>query len=70
MNLHTVPSLLTPEQTAAFLCVSEHTLAVWRSTGRYNLPYIKVGRQVRYKGDDVSDFIERRKRGNSACGND
>jgi predicted site-specific integrase-resolvase len=56
------PSLLTPGQAAEFLCVSPHTLAVWRSTGRYDLPYIKTGRLVRYKHTDLISFIENRTR--------
>lgn len=36
------------------------TLAVWRSTGRYNLPFIKMGRRVRYRLSDLLAFIETR----------
>ena len=63
MNIQNYPSLLTPEQAADILCVSPHTLAVWRSTGRYNLQYIKAGRLVRYKQEDLIAFIEKRTRG-------
>jgi len=52
-------NLLTPEQVSTALGVNTHTLAVWRCTGRYNLPYIKAGRLVRYKESDISAFIER-----------
>jgi len=51
--------LLTPEQVSELLGVNTHTLAVWRSSGRYNLPYIKAGRLVRYRSSDVSAFIDR-----------
>lgn len=54
--------LLTPEQTAANLGVSEKTLNVWRCTGRVNLPYVKVGARVRYRSADVEAFIARRTR--------
>ena len=54
--------LLTSEQVADILGVTGHTLAVWRSTGRYDLPYVKSGRLVRYREADVSRFIERRTR--------
>ena len=63
MNSLNYPSLLTPGQVADILCVSPHTLAVWRSTGRYDLPYIKTGRLVRYKRADLITFIESRTRG-------
>ena len=52
--------LLTPAQTAKALTVTEGTLSVWRSTGRYNLPFVKVGRWVRYRWSDVLAFIESR----------
>jgi|GEM_PF-6305131 len=35
--------LLTRREAAAYLGVSEQTLAIWKCTGRYNLPYIKIG---------------------------
>jgi hypothetical protein len=32
------------------------TLAVWRCIGRYNLPYLKIGRLVRYRQSDLRRF--------------
>jgi len=52
--------LLTEDQTAAILEVSPGTLSVWRSTGRYNLPFLKIGRKVRYRAGDVRQFMESR----------
>lgn len=63
MTTSTYPALLTPEQAADILCVSPHTLAVWRSSGRYELPFIKTGRLVRYRIDDIEAFIASRSRG-------
>lgn len=51
--------LLSPEEAAGYLGVVENTLSVWRSTGRYNLPYIKVGRLVRYRLSDLQAFLAR-----------
>lgn len=51
---------LSPADAAAFLGVSEQTLAVWRCTKRYPLPYVKVGRLVRYKTSDLQAFLELR----------
>lgn len=51
-------SLLTPEQAASMLCVATETLNVWRCTRRVKLPYIKVGRLVRYRQSDIADFID------------
>jgi predicted DNA-binding transcriptional regulator AlpA len=52
--------LLMPTEVAAMLGVKEHTLAVWRSTHRVPLPYVKVGRKVRYRLSDVLQFIGKR----------
>ena len=49
----------TPEETAAYLGVRPATLAVWRCTGRYNLPFYKAGRKVYYQQSDLDAFIER-----------
>lgn len=53
-----VQRLLTPEQVSEMLVVPVATLAVWRCTMRYNLPFIKVGKHVRYRLADVIAFIE------------
>ncbi|MFO1379363.1 MAG: helix-turn-helix domain-containing protein [Chitinivorax sp.] len=55
-----IQKLLTPEEAAIFLCTSPNTLAVWRSTGRYNLPFVKIGRLVKYREADLVAFIDRR----------
>ena len=52
------PPLQVDERDAAnVLGVKTSTLAVWRSTGRYNLPYMKVGRLIRYRVSDLADFL-------------
>ena len=51
--------LCTPVEASEILGVTTHTLAVWRCEKRYGLPYVKVGRLVRYRRADISDFIER-----------
>ena len=48
--------LLTPQDVANRLGVSTTTLSTWRCTKRYPLPYVKVGRLVRYRLADVEDF--------------
>jgi excisionase family DNA binding protein len=48
------------EETAAYLNVEPRTLTAWRTTKRYNLPYIKCGRLVRYRPEDVERFLESR----------
>ena len=52
--------LLNESQAANLLGVVPATLQVWRSTKRYALPYVKVGRLVRYRMSAVQAFIESR----------
>jgi len=59
-NPQNPPSNLDDKQAAAALGLKASTLSVWRSTGRYNLPYIKVGRLVRYRVSDLAEFMARR----------
>jgi len=66
MDSH-IPKLLTVEQAAEALGVKAATLATWRCVGRYDLPFVKVGRHVRYREADIAAFIERRLRGESAA---
>jgi len=55
-------NLLSPQQTADTLGVRLETLAVWRCTKRYPLPYVKVGKKVFYRAEDITRFIETRLR--------
>ena len=58
--------LLDPDAAAALLDVTPGTLSVWRSTGRYALPYVKVGRKVRYRRADLLAWLESRCRQSGA----
>ena len=70
MTLHQIVensrSLVDDKEAAAILDVSPGTLGVWRSTGRYNLPFIKVGRNVRYRRADLDAWLEKRYRDSGA----
>lgn len=46
-------------EAANYIGVAANTLAVWASTKRYPLPYIKVGRKVRYRLADLDAFLQR-----------
>lgn len=50
-------SLLTEMQAAEILDVSPGTLAVWRCTKRYKIPYIKIGRNVRYSHTALQEWL-------------
>jgi excisionase family DNA binding protein len=49
--------LLTRREAAAYLGVEEQTLAAWKCTGRRSLPFVKIGRLVRYRKADLDAFI-------------
>jgi len=52
--------LLTPDQSAQMLGIAAGTLSVWRCTRRVDLPYVKVGRAIRYRLSDLETFIAER----------
>ena len=58
--------LLDETQSAAYLGLSNGTLGVWRSTGRYKLPFIKIGRNVRYRRSDLDAWLASRTRANGS----
>ena len=55
--------LMSRKEAAAYLGLAEQTLAIWKTTGRYNLPVIKVGRLVKYRKSDLDRFITTRTQG-------
>jgi predicted DNA-binding transcriptional regulator AlpA len=57
---NTISRLLSSDEVSKLLGVRKGTLSYWRCTGRYSLPYVKIGRLVMYKANDVNDFIRRR----------
>ena len=48
--------LLTADQVAAVTGLSKETLAQWRSQKR-GVPYLKIGRAVRYDPADVQQYL-------------
>lgn len=50
--------LLNRKEAAEFLGTTEGTLAVWASTKRYALSYVKLGRSVRYRMSELTKFLE------------
>jgi excisionase family DNA binding protein len=49
--------LFSRAEAAAYLGVAKQTLAIWKCTKRYNLPFIKIGKLVKYKKSDLDQFI-------------
>jgi len=58
--------LLTRKEASTFLDLKENTLAVWATNKRYNLPFYKIGRLVKYKISDLENFITENKKGGAA----
>jgi excisionase family DNA binding protein len=53
--------LLTPTEAAAHLRANPRTLERWRTAGT-GPAYVKVGRQVRYRPEDLETYVERQVR--------
>ncbi len=54
----TIPNLLTASEVADILQVSPRTLASWRANSPDDLRFVRIGdRTIRYRRDDVEDFI-------------
>ena len=52
--------LLNRPQAAEYIGVKPQTLAVWATTGRYDLPMIRVGRSVRYRKSSLDAWLRAR----------
>ena len=50
-------NLFGNDATAAYLGVTPRTLEVWRCTKRHQIPYIKVGRLVKYRQSDLDHWL-------------
>ena len=50
--------LLNNDQSAAYIGVTPRTLEVWRCTKRHQIPYIKVGRLVKYRKSALDIFLD------------
>lgn len=57
-------SLLTTLEVAKKLKVQPHTVRVWRVRG-VGPPYIKLGRVVRYREEDVERWLAAHRRGDT-----
>ena len=65
---NTLPRLLTRAQAAEFLGVKVQTLSAWASSGRYKLPYLKVGRAVKYRTVDLQAWLDSREQTSTGQG--
>ena len=52
-----VSTLLTPREAAKLLHTTYGSLAVWRSTRRKGLRFVRLGRKIFYRPQDIERFI-------------
>ncbi|MDO8845902.1 helix-turn-helix domain-containing protein [Methylicorpusculum sp.] len=50
--------LTDTEGAAVLLSIPAATLTKWRSTGEVRIPFVKIGRQVKYRTSDLKRFVE------------
>ncbi|WP_262965833.1 helix-turn-helix domain-containing protein [Methylobacter psychrophilus] len=50
-------------EASILICTPEKSLIKWRSTGEHNIPFIKIGRNVRYRTKDLREWIDARVQG-------
>lgn len=55
-SLEELPLLSTPAQVTKFTGIPTATLAFWRFEGSHLL-FVKMGRLIRYRRQDVLDFV-------------
>ena len=51
-------ALLNTEQAATFLNLSPTTLTTWRVRRSDGPPYVRIGRAVRYRLDDLQSWLD------------
>lgn len=51
------PNRMTPQQAAEHIGVSVRTLANWRSSKLFKLPYAKIGGSIRYTKSDLDEWL-------------
>ncbi len=59
--------LLTPTEAGEILGVGPNTLVVWRSRRAPNIPFLKIGRLVRYDREALEAWIAKQRVGGDAA---
>lgn len=54
----TESKLMTQAELAQYLNTTVAVLNTWRSIGRLKIPYIKYGRNLRYRKSDIDKWLE------------
>lgn len=58
--------LMTPDDTAVYMAISKRQLQLDRTTKR-NIPFVKIGRLVRYRKADLDAYISAQTVGGNAA---
>jgi len=58
-----IQKLVSEKEACKILDCRPNTLAVWRTNKRYDLPFYKIGRLVKYKISDLEEFIQEGRKG-------
>ncbi len=59
-TIKTQKQLLKEAEAAEVLGIQPQTLSAWRCRGVNSLPFVKVGRAVRYRRSDLEAWMESR----------
>ena len=54
---------LTTQEAAEYLGVKKQSLETWRCTGRYAIPYVRIGAAIRYNQSDLDAYIAANRHG-------
>lgn len=53
-----IDTLTDTDGASSLLAIPSATLIKWRSTGEVRIPYVRIGRQIKYRTSDLKAFIE------------
>jgi hypothetical protein len=53
-----IDALTDTDGASSLLAIPAATLIKWRSTGEVRIPYVRIGRQIKYRTSDLKAFIE------------
>lgn len=62
-----LPKLMDTTKAAEYLGISPTTLTTWRCTRQVDVPFVKVGRVIRYTEADLGRFVEQNRVGGEAA---
>jgi excisionase family DNA binding protein len=62
--------MLSRAAAAQYLGIQPQTLASWAVTGRYSIPFFRVGKSVRYRVSDLDKWLASRRAGGVGEAND